>query len=459
MFGVDCLPRLCALALAAGMFGFPSEAIAQVDYGAAKQDFEQKLDPQKRFTVQLMLIAAGYSAAVPMDHFDRGVLKSLLTFQQDNSYAPDGRLHQNQVDRLVGLAAGKLQQWGFERITHPTRPVSIWAPTGLDLLVENKPLGVHFTDRQGRLELDFLSYPHSSVARDYHRTFDQKQAAGWTIYYAPLNDTEKWFVISAHSPDGHDHYYRYNQDGSAVTGFALEWNNAAGNINAERIADIMSGSLRAAMMGSPYGAPPILNPVPVAPPASAAVQPSQQPSSDTTAAQGNDPAGCSAVREPAARLACFDASTAAHKAGDLQPPPPQPATNAAPREENRSVAAMEPQKAVPAPVKTALGTDDLAAMHSTYEKNQARFFRDYKSREFSATMPLHSVIEDIMQKGTFVVSFGTSWNGDVSCHVSDQATIDLITNSDKGDKIIVDGTVDDHTLGTVNLTNCHLEHS
>jgi len=65
-----------------------------------------------------------------------------------------------------------------------------------------------------------------------------------------------WFVVSATSADGIDHYYRYHQDGSAVTGFALDWNNAAGDVNGERIATIVSGSLWSAMTGAPFIDPP-----------------------------------------------------------------------------------------------------------------------------------------------------------------------------------------------------------
>jgi S1-C subfamily serine protease len=90
----------------------------------------------------------------------------------------------------------------------------------------------------------------------YERILSDQTRDGWTIHYPYLKENEGWFVLSTTAPDGSDHYYRYHQDGGAVTGFALEWNNAAGNINAERIAVLDSAVLGASMKGDPFIDPP-----------------------------------------------------------------------------------------------------------------------------------------------------------------------------------------------------------
>ena len=179
-----------------------------------------------------------------------------------------------------------------------------------------------------------------------------------------------------------------------------------------------------------------------------------------------DPAGCSAVRLPAARLACFDAVAAASnvpparqaKAEAVAPPALPEASSA----ERRSVAVAEPAE-VEAPSSTQptgatiLGVGDLRPMHDTYNKNQARFFRNFRNRRFSAVLPLHNVVESLLEKGNYSVSFGDgNWMGDVNCKIADQPTIDLITNLDKGDRMLIEGMVEDHTFGSVDLTGCRL---
>ena len=225
-------------------------------YSAAQQDFDGNLAIDERVKLQILLIAAGYTNAVPTEHFNTHVFDAARSFQSANGFPITGRLTQRQADRLLSEGGAKLGQWGFRTITHSSRPVTIWAPLGLGLSAKVNRSGLHYRDEQGRLEFDFVSVPGKSYVDVLRGLLLDKKHDGSTIHYAVNKAEEGWFVVSSTSPDGHDHYYRYHQDGSAVTGFALEWDNAAGNINAERIAVIMSGSLRAAMTGAPYVDPP-----------------------------------------------------------------------------------------------------------------------------------------------------------------------------------------------------------
>lgn len=104
--------------------------------------------------------------------------------------------------------------------------------------------------------------------------------------------------------------------------------------------------------------------------------------------------------------------------------------------------------------KEILDEEDIEPMHSTYKKNQARFFRDYKGKTFIGTMKLDSVSESIMEKGTYIISFGSGFMSDIDCRVKDKQTIDFLTDMDKGDRLKVSGVVEDHAIGSIALLNC-----
>jgi hypothetical protein len=94
-------------------------------------------------------------------------------------------------------------------------------------------------------------------------------------------------------------------------------------------------------------------------------------------------------------------------------------------------------------------------MHDTYKKNQARFFRDYGGKEFSARMVVHGVTENPIYRGTYMLDLGDGWlNGDIECRFSDKETIDKITDLNKGDQVLIDGIVKDHVFGSILLENC-----
>lgn len=162
---------------------------------------------------------------------------------------------------------------------------------------------------------------------------------------------------------------------------------------------------------------------------------------------------CASVDTDKDRLACYDKAAG------------RPAPKIVAQAEPPSVAAQTDSAAITPAVSSgtntlaSLGLTDLPAMHDTYDKNQARFFRDYGGRHFSASMPLHGVVRNWLDKSTFDVTFGQSMLGDIHCSINDTATINFVTDKNKGDMLKVSGTIKDHTLGVVQLDDCKIAAS
>jgi hypothetical protein len=239
--------------------GAASAALAQTRSASfySAQALFQSLDVNQRILLQVLLVAGGYTNSVPTENFTGRTYKALTDFEVSNGFYADGRLDKDQIYKLFDIGKPLLAQWGFQKVTHPSRNVSIWAPLGLGLTMTTNASGSHYRDPLGRLSLDFVSVSDRGVADAYNELMLTKRREGATIHYSAFKDN--WFVISTTTPDGADHYYRYHQDGSNVTGFALEWNNANGNVSGERIAVLMSASLGSVMGGPPLIDPPVLN--------------------------------------------------------------------------------------------------------------------------------------------------------------------------------------------------------
>jgi S1-C subfamily serine protease len=222
------------------------------DYVVAQSEFMTRFSLDQRLLIQTLLIAGGYSNAVPVERFSALTFKGIEKFQAQNGFPVDGLLNAEELQRLAAIGQPMLDMWGFEKISHPFRPVTLWVPTGLGLTMFANGSGLHYRDPQNRLSVDFVSVANRALPAVYRERVAGLGPDATVHYYAFKDD---WFVLSVTTTDGHDHYYRYHQDLSYVTGFALEWDNRAGNVNGERIAVLMSASL-----GSAMGGPPLIDP-------------------------------------------------------------------------------------------------------------------------------------------------------------------------------------------------------
>ncbi len=144
---------------------------------------------------------------------------------------------------------------------------------------------------------------------------------------------------------------------------------------------------------------------------------------------------CQSIADAHERLDCYD----------RQYPP---ARNTAPEQD-------PPKPPPPSEVKSGAGdlTDaDLDAMRSTYEKNQARFVRDFAGRTFLASLQVEGVTRSRTVKNRFDLSLARG----LSCAIDDPQIVSFITNLNKGDKVRVKGVVDDIVNGNVELTKCEV---
>jgi S1-C subfamily serine protease len=131
--------------------------------------------------------------------------------------------------------------------------VRIWIPTGLGLRRTETRFGYDFIDPRKRVYIQFARFPGGAPSRHLEASLDFLARQNAVIHYKVARDD--WYVISASTPDGKDWYFRYHQDDAAVTGFTIAWNNANGDIHAERIALLMSASLWSDRTGAPMLAP------------------------------------------------------------------------------------------------------------------------------------------------------------------------------------------------------------
>jgi len=223
-------------------------------YDFAERTFQSTFPADQRLLIQELLIVAGYVNSVPNEDFGPRIFTAIQNLQREAGLQADGVVNKATLDRLFNIATPMLDLWGFRRVVHPSRGISLWVPADLrGMNAFSKDYGLHYEDDLHRIKLDFTTVPNAFLSANYEALTNIGLRNGADIHYRVIKDG--WFVISSTTTDGGDHYMRYHQDGSNVTGFTLSWYNNNGNINAERIAILMSASLRSSMTGVPFIGP------------------------------------------------------------------------------------------------------------------------------------------------------------------------------------------------------------
>lgn len=279
-----------AISLSMILSAVASPAAAQArppGYFEAEQAYQTVLGAQQRVFLQVLLTGAGYWNAVPNENFNGRLFKAIQSFQSENGFAANGIFSTQQLDRLFALAMSKYELWGFSKVQHPFRRVSLWVPLGLGLQPNRNEFGIRYNDPQGRLSVDFTTVPNVPITANYAAMLANIAKENGQVHFRVIKDG--WYVVSASTPDGLDHYLRYHQDGTNVTGFTLSWRNASREISGERIAVLMSGSLWSHMTGAMFVDPPRSGTRPASPPApstSVSTSPAPEPKPKSKASSG-----------------------------------------------------------------------------------------------------------------------------------------------------------------------------
>lgn len=110
--------------------------------------------------------------------------------------------------------------------------------------------------------------------------------------------------------------------------------------------------------------------------------------------------------------------------------------------------------------KTSLCISDLPTMFETAKANQARFSSDYVDRPISFVLPVDKIEADTWVPGSYYLRFNVDEDvfGDrIHCFIQpfQSSVIEKIVEFDKGDMVLVSGTVEAAITGTsVQLQLC-----
>jgi tRNA_anti-like len=99
-----------------------------------------------------------------------------------------------------------------------------------------------------------------------------------------------------------------------------------------------------------------------------------------------------------------------------------------------------------------LGPEDIQRAISTYKQNEARFNRDFAGKSISFSWSLDKVSKGIIG-GEYYVTLG---NDTVKCDLKDPETLSKAMEWNPGQKLSVEGTVEDVWFGTLHLKGCKL---
>lgn len=113
----------------------------------------------------------------------------------------------------------------------------------------------------------------------------------------------------------------------------------------------------------------------------------------------------------------------------------------------------------PNPTSTKLALHDVAMIIDTYKKNEIRFVRDVRGKEFDDDVQFVNARQNLIETGSFTLTFGPgTFSGNVTCKTSEQSAINTIADWNKGDIVHLSGNVSDVTFGDVQLKDCTMTH-
>ncbi len=237
--------------------GLAAEALAQgrppPGYGQAEYDFNTRLDLRTRVDIQIDLIAAGYLNVVPNESLNTQTFSGIRRFQAERGLPETGQVDPKTRARLLADASAMYRLWHFKLVPHPQRGLPIWMPTGMGLAPRQQAENLSLIDPDGKIEVHYRHF-RADLGATYQSLLEGYRNNGVKINFTTTGPD--WFVISTTNPSGKDGYLRYHADTAGIIGLAVFWDNAKSNVSGERIAVLMSASLRSRMTGAPFLNPP-----------------------------------------------------------------------------------------------------------------------------------------------------------------------------------------------------------
>jgi len=213
------------------------------------------LGADDRIRLQVMLIAAGHLNAVPNVTFNGRTLAAIHEFQRSQGQAESGILDAAQLEVLERNARRMLNLWRFEKVPHPITGHSLWVPSGIGLEQERDSEGITWRRKEVAV-IKFIALPSGDISRGHSAELEALRRRGHAIDYEVRRDD--FFAIATSDPArGIKHYERYQKVGAGLVGFEAFWSIANDTTyQFERIAALMSASLRSSATGAPFIDPP-----------------------------------------------------------------------------------------------------------------------------------------------------------------------------------------------------------
>src|SRR5215217_8426473 len=133
---------------------------------------------------------------------------------------------------------------------HPVAMRKLWVPVGVLQIADPISTGMFYKDPLERARMQHSYCENADLASSYRHLLERAKFENLTVRFSRIRP--KFYVMVWTSAAGTDAYVSYHRYGTGLYGFSLFWDNARGNVNAERIATLVSASLSADMANRPF---------------------------------------------------------------------------------------------------------------------------------------------------------------------------------------------------------------
>jgi serine protease Do len=206
----------------------------------AEQNFD-RFSERDRVLLQLMLIAAGSSNAVPNPQFTQRTFDSIRSFQTSAGFQPTGSLDQQQISTLRSTAGQVLRQWQMRVVSLPTTQHTLWVPTGFGITSERVEAGLSFANNDRSLTFSFLHFQSADFANALPtmRQIVNRNNGRITFELA----RQDFVVLSYDNSETSKGYMRFQRDVRGMSGFIMQWRTDRPGVRGDALSTLMSASL------------------------------------------------------------------------------------------------------------------------------------------------------------------------------------------------------------------------